>query len=215
MARQNAQGVHVLALAGHDERLVAAILDGVVLPLREGVALGQGGNHGVARQGDPIVGKRRLVAHEAQVNLFAAHPFADLLVDALHDAHLDGGVLLVERLDHAGQPMGGHAGVRADGYLAGGKALYLGAHLQQAVFFLHCGAGHGKDARAFLGGGNAVRSALKHGKAQVAFERADKLAHARRGVVQRFGGPGKASLVHGLDECAVARGVHRSPLSNT
>ncbi len=204
MARQNAQGVHVLALAGHDERLVSAVLDGVVAPLREGVAFWQGGNHGVARQGDPIVGKGWFVAHEAQVNFLAAHPFVDFLVDPLHNAHLDGGVFLVERFDHAGQPVGGHAGVRADGNLAGGKPLYLGSHLQQAVFLLHRGAGNGKDARPFLGGGNAVRPALQHGKAQVTFECADKLAHARRGVVQRFGGAGKASLVHSLDECAIA-----------
>ena len=203
-----------MALAGHDERLFAAVLDGVAVPACEGMVFRQGGNHGVARQGDPIVGKGRLVAHEAQVDLFAAHPFVDFLVDSLHDAHLDGGVLLMERLDNAGQPVGGHAGVRADGNLAGGKPLYLGSHLQQAVFFLHRGAGNGKDARTFFCGGNAVRPALQHGKAQVAFERADKLAHARRGVVQRLGGAGKASLINSLDKCAVARGVHRSPLSN-
>ena len=185
--------VVVAALGGHDEPVHGAVSQWIGFGAGKRVVLWQQGQHGVLRQGYPVVGHVLLIAEETDIRRAVVQPLGHLLPDALQQVHMYLRVVPLERADHRRQPVGGDAGIGRDVDAADEQAVHLRRQLEDAVLLPQELADGRQQQASVLRQAYALGIPAEQRKAELLLQRRHQLVHAGGRVAQGLRRFGKAA----------------------
>ena len=185
--------VVVAALGGHDEPVHGAVSQWIGFGAGKRVVLWQQGQHGVLRQGYPVVGHVLLIAEETDIRRAVVQPLGHLLPDALQQVHMYLRVVPLERADHRRQPVGGDAGIGRDVDAADEQAVHLRRQLEDAVLLPQELADGRQQQTSVLRQAYALGIPAEQRKAEFLLQRRHQLVHAGGRVAQGLRRFGKAA----------------------